>query len=387
MRAALRSSPPAFRLACPAVFRTIIGVFDPVRFILCAALLLAAGCATTPPRPVADWEDPDEKGRVPPVQASVPEQPWQPASEDFAAPPARGLAALDRWCAGQGLALPRAIANSPVPAWSLESARGALILRQGSLSARWEGVDVRLGFPPQEINRRPFLDGLDIQKVLHPLLLAPPPSALSQPPLLVLDPGHGGGNLGARSIADGRLEKEFTLDWARRLRAILSARGWRVLLTRAHDTDLALSNRVAFADQHQADLFISLHFNSAGGDRSQAGLETYYLTPAGAPSSLTRGSEDDISTRFPNNAFDSQNFTLALRAHQALLALQASPDRGVRRARFPGVLRNQRRPAILIEGGYLSNPDEARRIGDPAFRQRLAEALADALAPPPQTES
>ena len=69
----------------------------------------------------------------------------------------------------------------------------------------------------------------------------------------------------------------------------------------------------------------------------------------------------------------------ALQVHRALLQVNGRHDRGVRRARFLGVLRGQHCPAILVEGGYLSNPQEARRIADPAYRQRLAEAVAQAL--------
>jgi N-acetylmuramoyl-L-alanine amidase len=82
---------------------------------------------------------------------------------------------------------------------------------------------------------------------------------------------------------------------------------------------------------------------------------------------------------FPNNAFDAQNLQLALRLHRTLLAVNGNLDRGIRRARFLGVLRGQQRPAILIEGGYLSNPKEASMIARPAYRQKLAEAIAVAL--------
>ncbi len=142
---------------------------------------------------------------------------------------------------------------------------------------------------------------------------------------------------------------------------------------------MALSNRVAFADQHRADVFISLHFNSALPDNAQAGLETYCLTPAGLPSTLTRGFSDERSQSFPNNACDAQNLLLAMSVHEGLLPVCGNHDRGVRRARFLGVLRNQHCPAILIEGGYLSNPREARQIDDASFRQQLAEAVANAL--------
>ena len=81
----------------------------------------------------------------------------------------------------------------------------------------------------------------------------------------------------------------------------------------------------------------------------------------------------------PNNAFDEQNVQLASRIHGALLRSTGTTDRGVRRARFMAVLRGQHRPAVLIEGGYLSNPAEARRIASPDYRQELAEGVAKAL--------
>ena len=98
------------------------------------------------------------------------------------------------------------------------------------------------------------------------------------------------------------------------------------------------------------------------------------------PSTVTRGYYDDTALAFPNNAFDAQNLLVALQVHRALLQINGHHDRGVRRARYLGVLRGQKRPAILIEGGYLSNPHEARQIADPAYRQKLAEAVATALA-------
>src|SRR4029077_10804117 len=117
-----------------------------------------------------------------------------------------------------------------------------------------------------------------------------------------------------------------------------------------------------FAEAHHADLFISLHFNSAAPDKKQAGLETYCLTPMGMPSTLTRGFADLTYESLPNNNFDAQNLQLAVLLHKTLLHASGEEDRGVRRARFIGVLRGQKRPAVLIEGGYLSNPHEAARI-------------------------
>jgi len=146
-----------------------------------------------------------------------------------------------------------------------------------------------------------------------------------------------------------------------------------------------VDDRAAFAEAHHADLFISLHFNSAAPNRTQAGLETYCLTPTGMASTLIRGYNDFWSDNFPNNSYDAENLQLAVRLQAALLRAAGLEDRGVRRARFIGVLHDQHRPAVLIEGGYLSNPLEAKLIESPEFRQLLAEAIADALRLLPKT--
>jgi N-acetylmuramoyl-L-alanine amidase len=252
-----------------------------------------------------------------------------------------------------------------------------MVLEIGSRDASWNDTEIQLGFAPEFIDDQVFVHGLDLQKNLEPLLSGSPPAYGNR--VIVIDPGHGGVNVGTHSVLDGRFEKEFTLDWALRLAPLLATNGWQVFLTRTSDVDIALSNRVAFAEAHHADLFISLHFNSGAPDEKPAGLETYCLTPAGMPSSLTRGWPDTWSQWFPNNAYDAQNLQLAFRLHQAILRATGLEDRGVNRARFIGVLHKQHRPAVLIEAGYLSNPHEAKLIESPAFRQKLAQAVADAL--------
>ena len=83
----------------------------------------------------------------------------------------------------------------------------------------------------------------------------------------MIDPGHGGSNVGTHSVLDGRFEKEFTLDWAKRLAPLLETNGWKVFLTRTSDVTVSNSDRVVFAEAHHADLFISLHFNSTSDAR------------------------------------------------------------------------------------------------------------------------
>ncbi len=284
---------------------------------------------------------------------------------------------LANWAARHGFGGAKRTAAVP-PTYALTSGRGMLVVAAGNHSLRWNGMEVLLGFAPRLASNGLLVHRLDVEKNLDPLLADDPlPAAPHR--VIVIDPGHGGTDTGTRSVTDGRFEKDFTLDWAKRLQPLLAAEGWTVFLTRTNDVNLPVTNRVAFAERHQADLFLSLHFNSAAPNPSPNGLETYALTPAGMPSNLTRGYEDDAALIFPNNTFDTQNLEYAVRLHRALLAVNGSPDRGVQRARFLAVLRGQHCPAVLIEGGYLSNPAEARKIADPRYRQKLAEAVAKAL--------
>jgi N-acetylmuramoyl-L-alanine amidase len=244
---------------------------------------------------------------------------------------------------------------------------------------RWNGTQHWLGFAPR-VNQGQFeVYALDLDKNLLPLLVGPPRPSVSRR-VAVIDPGHGGEDTGAQSIVSEDCERDYALDWGRRLQALLAARGWTVFLTRTDDRDQSLSNRVAIAQAKQADLFLSLHFNSAPLNASRAGVETYCLTPAGLPSTLLRDAAEDSTVVYPNNAFDAQNLALAASLHHELVTATAGVDGGVRRARFMGVLRGQKRPAVLIEGGYLSNRREAELIAKPSYRQKLAEAVARAVA-------
>jgi N-acetylmuramoyl-L-alanine amidase len=284
---------------------------------------------------------------------------------------------LEPWCRLNGFGALRQTASGNTVVYSFVTTNGAFSVRMGSQLAYWNGLEVRLGFAPQIIDGQPFMHDLDLRKNFAPLVEGG--ARLKTRPVLVIDPGHGGKDAGTHNIFNGHYEKEFTLDWALRLQAILATNGWTVWLTRTNDVELTLPARVAIAAQHNADLFLSLHFNSSFPDREQAGCETYCLTPAGMPSNLTRGYRDDARLVFPNNNFDMENLQFAMQLHRAMLAVNGRGDRGVRHARFLGVLQNQNRPAVLVEGAYLSNPREARQIADPEHRQRLAEALARAL--------
>lgn len=286
---------------------------------------------------------------------------------------------LNRWAGEHKIGAPHILSSTPVTTYAVSSGNGVMVLGIGSLGATWNGIEINLGFGPQFIDGEVFLHGLDLQKNLEPLLCEPP-LTFSTNRVIVIDPGHGGSNTGTISVLDGRFEKEFTLDWAKRLKPLLETNGWTVFLTRTSDVYVTNSDRVVFAEAHHADLFISLHFNSTSDrDKKTGGLETYCITPTGMPSTLTRSFADPWFENLPNNNFDAQNLQLAVRVHSAVLHATGIDDRGVRHSRFDTVLRGQNRPAILIEGGYLSNPIEAKLIESPEYRQNLAEAVAAAL--------
>jgi len=316
------------------------------------------------------------KPDVSPLVNSKPPPALEPVNE-----PNRWVA-WEYWSLMNGFGKPQRLAGTPNLSYQLKSTNGQLAITIGSPMARWNGVNLELAYAPQLTNGQPFIHALDAIKNFDPLAMncgLPPRTNRS----IVLDPGHGGENTGARCICNNRYEKHYTLDWALRLRPLLEAHGWEVHLTRTNDTDLSLSDRVAFAEQVQADLFLSLHFNSVpsgyNGPNEHGGLETYCLTPAGMASTLTREFQDQRFRIYPNNAYDAENLQYAVRLHRALVEKTSRRDRGVRRARFMTVLQGQNRPAVLLEGGYLSDPKEARLIATANYRQDLAEALARAL--------
>jgi N-acetylmuramoyl-L-alanine amidase len=330
---------------------------------------------TTAVHPFPSAPPPQAKQPVQPIQHPATSNPPQAISE-----PTATWASLESWAEAHALNPPERLEDSPVAAYTISSKNGTMVLEIGSREATWNGAEITLGFAPQFIDGEIALHGLDLQKNLQPLLCTPP-LTFAPGETIVIDPGHGGSNVGTHSVLDGRFEKEFTLDLAKRLKPLLEAEGWKVFLTRESDVLVTNSNRVVFSDMCHANLFISLHFNSGAPDTTQAGLETYCLTPTGEPSTVTRTYADPWSENLPNNIFDTENLQLAVHLHEALLHRTQMRDRGVRRARFIEVLRGQKRPAILIEAGYLSNPAEAARIENGEYRQKLAEIIAASLKP------
>jgi N-acetylmuramoyl-L-alanine amidase len=349
---------------------------------LCIFALLLAGCAA--PRKVT----PLVREEIPPSPIQVPVQPpiqtpVQPPVQEPAPivkPPAlvSEWVSLADWCASNKFEGPAIKISATETNIELRGERGKFVFEAPRRNARWNGILIGIGFAPQMTNGQVFVNRLDLTKVLEPLMIPEKAPQRKTGGIVVIDAGHGGENFGTLSHDRKMKEKDLTLDWALRVQKLLEGSPWKVILTRPGDIDLALTQRVVFADLKNADLFISLHFNSAS-DKKVSGLESYCFTPQGMASHLTREYADNKNESYPNNRFDIENLLLAFDLHKSVLKKVKPLDRGIRRARFMTVLREQNRPAVLLEGGYLSNPEEARLIGTPEYRQKLAEAVAEAL--------
>ncbi len=300
--------------------------------------------------------------------------------ERFSLP--HGKLPLSSWAQLCGFSEIRSAPNANPPLLELTGPGGNLTLMIGQRFAKWNGINLGLAYPPVPERGQVLVHSIDVEKNFYPLALGNLTLA-RQTRVLVIDPGHGGADPGSRATTRKALEKDLSLDWALRVERMLANTVWKVILTRRDDRDTPLLERVAIADANRADLFISLHFNSlensGNGKPDETGIETYCLTPAGAPSNVTRNFEDDMRRVYPNNEFDAQNLLLAARMQSSLISTTGRRDRGVRRARFMTVVREQKRPAVLVEGGFLSNPTEASLILQPEFRDQMARAVCNAL--------
>jgi len=258
----------------------------------------------------------------------------------------------------------------------LTSRWSRLVFTVDSRKSELNGAIVHLTVPVAARGSVVYIAYSDVIKVVQPILIKPDPAG--QPPIrrVCLDPGHGGRDTGGGS---GRhREKEYTLLLAREVKSQLTKAGLQVVLTRGEDKFVALPERPEYARRNNADLFVSLHFNStqSGADQAQ-GVEVYCLTPAGASSTNARSDETD-SNAYRGNRFDFDNLLLAYHIQKSMVANLRMEDRGVKHARF-AVLREAAMPAVLVEAGFLSHPPESRNIINPEYRRKLATAIVDGI--------
>jgi N-acetylmuramoyl-L-alanine amidase len=210
---------------------------------------------------------------------------------------------------------------------------------------------------------------------------------------IVIDPGHGGIETGAKGKF-GTLEKDITLAIGLKLRAIIERNlAFRVFMTRDKDTDVSLENRSALANNHKADLFISIHANASPRKNSH-GSETYFLSQNATDEEARRlayleNSSGDLEGRIEGDGRDDiklilwdlaqaaylkQSSQLAERIQAGLNMLLGTADRGVKQAPFK-VLTGAACPAVLVETAFISNPEEEKALGTGKFEDSVAQAI------------
>ncbi len=244
------------------------------------------------------------------------------------------------------------------------------------------GLRVFLGDPVLLHRGQYYVSRIDWERALvawlRPELAGTPPP---RPRVIVLDPGHGGDDKGKVNDRLNLYEKTLTLDTAKRLQTRLEQLGYRVVLTRTQDRTTPLESRPEVAARVHADLFISLHFNGEPPPgKGAVGIEDYRQTPQHQipmrRPNVRIPADDDLAN--PSAANDRWNSLLAFIVLQTVRKDLRLADRGLKHD-HEKVLQLAPCPAILIEGGFLSNEGEARRLGDPDFRQQLAESIARAI--------
>jgi N-acetylmuramoyl-L-alanine amidase len=249
--------------------------------------------------------------------------------------------------------------------------------------------------------KNPYRLVIDLQGSPTAKAVPVPPVPQRALPVIVIDPGHGGVETGAVGPS-GLQEKDLTHDLARRLKVLLERQGATIVLTRDEDRVLPLDDRTAIANHNRAILFISIHMN-ASKRKAAVGAETYFLSTSAtdAEARTLAGLENKayeppdakpaaeggppghdlelILWDMAQNSFLAESSKLAEAIQSELNAATGVRDRGVRQAPFR-VLMGATMPAILIEAGFISNPEEEARFKDDAYKDKVVEAIARAVA-------
>jgi N-acetylmuramoyl-L-alanine amidase len=215
---------------------------------------------------------------------------------------------------------------------------------------------------------------------------------------VVIDPGHGGMETGAKGKF-GNLEKDITLAISLKLKALVERNmGFEVVLTRDKDVDVSVESRSAIANNRKAGLFISIHANGAV-QKKAAGSETFFLSlnatdeetrrlaylennSSALQSRIDPSSDDDLMMilwDMAQTAYIKQSSQLAEMVQGELDALLGTRNRGIKQAPFK-ILAGVACPAILVEAAFISNPEEEQKLASEDFQVKVAEAIYRGLA-------
>jgi N-acetylmuramoyl-L-alanine amidase len=193
--------------------------------------------------------------------------------------------------------------------------------------------------------------------------------------LVVLDPGHGGQDSGA--VCGGILEKDLTLDIAQRVDRLLQSQGIATLMTRVGDSYVSLADRAAVTNRARDCIFVSIHFNDGNKKIATTGIETYYAEHQVA-------SVRPMMAWFPflqrtvSEAPNLESESLAGFVQEAMVGRMQAVNRGTKAENFY-VIANVHAPAVLIEGGFLSNKDDIAKLTQGDYREQLAAAISEGI--------
>lgn len=264
----------------------------------------------------------------------------------------------------------------------LENPRVVMDLKVGSQECLMNGVKFVLSYPVETSGSKVVMSRMDLAKLIDPVLRPNYIKNAGDFRTVILDAGHGGKDAGATNPYG--TEAGYTLSVTKKAKAMLQAKGFKVVMSRETDVYLTLQERVNLANAVKDNaLFISVHFNSGG--RAAHGIETFSLSPQGVAHYGRDVKSSDFST-FNGNEHDSANIALATSVHGSVLqrlgnqdkGTGVSFDRGIKRARW-SVLTGVRHPAILVECGFVTHPYEARLIENEAYQNAVAAGLTDAI--------
>ena len=182
------------------------------------------------------------------------------------------------------------------------------------------------------------------------------PMVRTKPITIVVDAGHGGKDQGAHKKTTAYEEKQLTLATAKLVAQYLEQMGFNVLFTRADDTFIPLDARCSFANSNKADLFVSIHYNAASNAKAH-GIEVFYYKEC----------KDKVRA--------ASSKALADTVLGSIITQTQAKSRGVKHGNL-AVVRETKMPAILVEGGFLTNSDELSKILTPEYRSTLARSVA-----------
>src|SRR5213083_1778560 len=254
----------------------------------------------------------------------------------------------------------------------LDAVKNPLEFVSGSREAMINGARSWLCFPVVEQDGKTLVSRTDVAKTIEPLVRPHRVPNVGKVQTIVVDPGHGGYDKG--QVSRYGYEKDFALDVARKLRPLLLSKGLRVIMTREGDYFVPLEVRAQIANKARDSIFVSIHFNASNDDRNATGFEIFSFTPRGAPSTSDSAVAPSALGTQPGSEVDAQSMALSTCVYHSLLGHIPEYDRGIKRARF-AVLRLTKVPAVLIEGGFLTERGESKLISNKDWRAKLAGAI------------